>query len=882
MFPNIFSCCLVAQSARLRFLQRSKSHDEPSGDPHLHQSGERNRDKPTHSSVRTGRIHRKGARIVHSRSPSVSPSVSPRPSYHRRKPKDQLDYQNLRTQGEAPNVDTCLQGENATVSDDHVVDLQNLMPEKEQPSQTNLRDFKSDDSCILTERGLHQRLSDAVTKDKRQGPDQWRSDLDAFGSPLISPTSLEESKVDKTVSDSFVSFSSLDTVVSLVDHTKDGSIKCVTSPLSVPPVTEAPKSDTTPDTPTRRMAVRFPQGKAADFRSVSGPSLGSSVRSTEMSSHFTCPALEQVKNYGSPTESPNPAVSSSTLPDNCTSPKPDNYPRERKQGSAPIQHPQYPLSSPTLLSPTGMTHNKIPTALHQEVTKPSTYSGLSGSFSPQLSPTSPPPQPLTLSGSSSQTSPSHVTSFSSSPNDSPVRKPSFSSSAPSPTRHFSYSSSSTMDSPTHKLFVSYRNSPSHRTGLLTSPTRECSRKTSFSSSSHGSPVRKPSFSSSSESQHQQNYSSTTSSQSSILSSPTHAAGSRGYSGTFSPKNTSPLHSSAKSFVGGGTFSPPHHSPVSSPLVSPERGTRGLRSSGVTNKGFVNTTPHTVRARRSPITSPSREAEDVIKYGRPPSPKMESSSHLSTMPKSTTTISKPLTMSSQIPRSSCTRYSSPPKPSTLKLKDQATDWGSDKELSAMKKTHPQMPGTAPLSSPDPDSFDPLYTRPKVQGLVSRFERKPCGPSGAGDIKTTRHGGPQSFAMSSSPMSSNESRTSTPAARSSNFSPPAYTYTSPLPSSRSSSRLSNQPSPQFRPYTSPLSPISPQQSSPHSPSSVGNPREYSREKSADESSVPTNVYVARCDSSDSLSANESSSLLRDEEKSDSMSSLYYADEDIPDAV
>lgn len=41
----------------------------------------------------------------------------------------------------------------------------------------------------------------------------------------------------------------------------------------------------------------------------------------------------------------------------------------------------------------------------------------------------------------------------------------------------------------------------------------------------------------------------------------------------------------------------------------------------------------------------------------------------------------------------------------------------------------------------------------------------------------------------------------------------------------------------------------------------------------------VYVVRCDSSDSLSANESSALLKEEEKSISLSSLYYADEDIP---
>ena len=46
--------------------------------------------------------------------------------------------------------------------------------------------------------------------------------------------------------------------------------------------------------------------------------------------------------------------------------------------------------------------------------------------------------------------------------------------------------------------------------------------------------------------------------------------------------------------------------------------------------------------------------------------------------------------------------------------------------------------------------------------------------------------------------------------------------------------------------------------------------------------SHVYVVRCDSSDSLSATESSALLRDEEKSNSLSSLclYYADEDIPD--
>ncbi|GFR73733.1 Unc-80-like protein [Elysia marginata] len=854
------------KSARLKFLQRSKSHDEPSGDPRFHQSGERDRDKPTHSSVRTGRIHRKGARIVHSRSPSVSPSVSPRPSYHRRKPKDQLDYQNRCTQAETPQTQTSPKGEShETVS---VIESH--------------KDI-GDEGRTVTERGLQQRFSASLTKDKVRGRDQWQSDLGASGSSLTSPASLEEgnrekTQDNKTTSDSFVSFSSLDTVVSLVDHTKDGSIKCVTSPLSAPPVTETTKSDAAPDTPTRRMAVRFPQGKSLDSRPMSGPATGNNVRVTGASSQIISSALEQIKQYGSPPESSVSMPSTPAYTDSATPSGHDISQRERKQGNAPIQHTICPSSTSNLFSPS----QKPSLATNQEVAKSVSHSGLTGHSSPQLSPTSPPPQPSTHSGSSSQTSPSHVTSFSSSPNDSPVRKPSFSSSATSPTRHFSYSSSSTMDSPTHKLFVSYRNSPSHRIGLLTSPTREQSRKTSFSSSSHGSPVRKPSFSSSSESQHQQNYSSTTSSQSSILSSPTHAPGSKSYGGTFSPKDTSPVRSPAKSF-GRGTFSP-YRSPVTSPLASPDRGTGGLRSSGVVNKGFVNTTPYTVRAKRYPITSPSSEANEVIKYGRPPSPKMESSTqHVSMIPKAAATakagdsnMKRSMNMSSQIPGSTSSRYSSPPKPSTLKLKDQASGQGSRKEPPTTTKTQPySLTGAAPLSSPDPDTFDPLYSRPKVQGLVSRFERKPPGPSG--DAKATRQGGPQSFGISASPLSSSESRMSTPAAGSSKFSPPAYTYTSPLSSSRPSSRFSSQTSPQSRPYPYLLSPYSPQQSSSLSPPSASN-----RQKATDESSLSSSVYVARCDSSDSLSANESSSLLRDEEKSDSMSSLYYADEDIPDAV
>ena len=785
LFLQTSLCFTLAQSARLKFLQRSKSHDEPSGESRNQQPGERERDKPSHSSVRTGRIHRKGARIVHSRSPSVSPSVSPRPSYHRRKPKDQFDSQNLRTQGEMAGAET---------------DLHTTMQEEElgRPQLT-----AKDEGQVLTEKGLQQRL----TKDKALGSERWQA-----GSSLTSPASQDEGH--KTASDSFVSFSSLDTVVSLVDHAK-----CVTSPLSAAPVTG-------PDTPTRRKAVRLPAGKGADLRSTSGPSSCIGAPS----------ALEQIKGYGSPAVPPG---------------RSDNGPRERKQG------PQYPSSSPTHVAQT-------------QIPQP----GPPGPFSPQLSPTSPPPQPLTHSGSSSQTSPSHVTSFSSSPNDSPVRKPSFSSSATSPTRHFSYSSSSTMDSPTHKLFVSYRNSPSHRTGLLTSPTREGGRKTSFSSSSHGSPVRKPSFSSSSESQHQQIYSSTTSSQSSILSSPTHAPG-----GTFSPKDMSPVCSPSKGYMAGRAFSPTHRSPITSPLASPDRGTRAVRSGGITNKGFVNTTPHIQRAKRSPLTSPSHEPQDVVKYGRPPSPKMESGTpqHQSMIPKPATSAGKDgdadmtrlLTMSSripQIPRSSSPRYASPPKPSTLKLKDQARAMGSKRESPAMMKAQQyQSSGAAPLSSPDPDTYDAPYTRPKVKGLVSRFERNPCGPSGTGDVRAARQGGPLSF-------SSSESRPSTPAAESSKFSPPAYTYTSPLSSSRPSGRSSH-----CRPSAGLLSPFSPQQ-----PSALSSPSMSSRPMQADESSVSSNVYVARCDSSDSLSANESSSLLRDEEKSDSMSSLYYADEDIPDAV
>ncbi|GFO03526.1 unc-80-like protein, partial [Plakobranchus ocellatus] len=912
------------KSARLRFLQRSKSHDEPSGESLPHPPGERDRDKSTHSSARTGRIHRKGARIIHSRSPSVSPSVSPRPSYHRRKPKDHTENQNLPTQGGEPGNEKDFQEENAvTVSSSRSSSLRKTVLEKEQ-SQGNLwspftQVEVEHDTSTVTENGLHQRLSAVMSGGQRQfALDHRQSSTEASGSPLTSPVSLEDGNFDntgdsKTVSDSFVSLSSMDTVVSLVDHARDGRMQCKTSPLSDSPSATPPKSEAVPDTPTRRMAVRFPQGKAPDFRSLSDASSGSGARGAGTSTQFTSSsALEQIKGYRSPSESPMSTPPSSAGLDSSLPPRPGNASRERRQGNAPIQRPQYPSPhTSSVASPTQLPPAPAPALLLQKSTKPPNHTESSRPISPQLSPSSPPPQPSTHSGSSSQTSPSHVTSFSSSPNDSPVRKPSFSSSATSPTRHFSYSSSSTMDSPTHKLFVSYRNSPSHRTGLLTSPTHDLSRKTSFSSSSHGSPVRKPSFSSSSESQPQQNYSSATSSQSSILSSPTHGPGSRGFGGNPSPKDLSPAESPSKGPLGVGARSPAHRSPITSPLASPDRGTARVRYDSGWNRSVVNTSPYRGgtspyrggasphrggtsphRANRSPLISPTRETGDVVKYGRPPSPKMDTSTpqHI---PKPVASMNKVNDVdvrrpaASQIPRSANQRHASPSKPSTLKLQDQAaTDLTSRQDSPGLVKTQPHntVPGAAPLSSPDPDNLDPPYTRPKVQGLVSRFERRPLNSGGGlADTRGARQGGPQSFTVSPSTGSGSESGTSSPVApASSKFSPPAYKYTSPLSGSRPNSRFNSQPSPSPRAYPSSLSPLSLQQPLSASPSPVNSLHSCSSQRPGDEQSVSSSVYVTRCDSSDSLSANESSSLLRDEEKSGSLSSLYYADEDIPDAV
>lgn len=59
--------CLFVQSSRPRYIQRSKSHDDPHADIHAPAGTAR------------GRIARQGARMVRSRSPSSSPSGTPKP-----------------------------------------------------------------------------------------------------------------------------------------------------------------------------------------------------------------------------------------------------------------------------------------------------------------------------------------------------------------------------------------------------------------------------------------------------------------------------------------------------------------------------------------------------------------------------------------------------------------------------------------------------------------------------------------------------------------------------------------------------------------------------------------------------------------------------------
>ncbi|CAL1537122.1 unnamed protein product, partial [Lymnaea stagnalis] len=132
----------------------------------------------------------------------------------------------------------------------------------------------------------------------------------------------------------------------------------------------------------------------------------------------------------------------------------------------------------------------------------------------------------------------------------------------------------------------------------------------FSSSSHESPVRKPSFSSSSDSRNKPTYSSTTSSQSSILSSPTHVP-IKNY-GALSP-DQSPTR-----FYG--------HSRT--PL-SPESSLRQIIS-GLPSIKSPSPSPFSqISSTRNPtspttLTSSTQEATNFTKYGRPSSPKSESS------------------------------------------------------------------------------------------------------------------------------------------------------------------------------------------------------------------------------------------------------------------
>ena len=518
---------------------------------------------------------------------------------------------------------------------------------------------------------------------------------------------------------------------------------------------------------------------------------------------------------------------------------------------------------------------------------------------------------------STHTSPSHGTSFSSSPNDSPLRKPSFSSSQTSPTHKVSFSSSST-DSPTHKLFVSYRKSPSHRTGYTspqrsnytspvrsryTSPVRSEShgnltRQSSFSSSSHESPVRKPSFSSS-DSQHKQLYSSTTSSQSSTTSSPSHAPSRR----------------------------------VLSPDVSPTRVTLAFPQSTVLfpeqidqSKSNQDIQAHTFRIQNENMGSKSMHAmlpnkrmqpSNIEKYGRPLSPKMDSvpAVHHDLAP-ITSKLKQPNTretnQSAAFSSAKQKYWSQGPevnqrgeknltkptlKPTSLALSDSKSF--NERKVSPSRYSHRNEPEYEQQLNLD-SLNKPVLTSPSansgVRGLVGNFEGR------SKPIETLhRSGGPQAYSNSPSPSFSHEAETSF-SLYSNRFSPPAYTYSSPI----SSTGFRDTSSPPPLSYTSPFphpymfdnpasqvstctpspagTPNSDARSSPFPESRTsydGSSRRSSVTLRSEDSPPPSTVYI-RCESSDSLSATESSSLLKKEDKSQSLSSLYYADEDIPDIV
>ncbi|KAH9525120.1 Protein unc-80 [Bulinus truncatus] len=685
------------KSAHSRYLQRSKSHDEPS------ESSPRRNDKSS-ASTRAGRIHRQGGRILHSRSPSISPSVSPRPSYRNKK----------------------IQGENVKADADRT----------DRSSHMELLSFSANTHGAYNNELNEENIKQKLTESQRVTSDP------------LSPLSFDDSKKDsdkasKSAADSSISFSSLDTIISPCME------KAGTKEKEISRSRPSTSPSNAPETPTRRAAIRFPRDQVLKTTSVS-------------------PTKAERKSPLSPF--PN------SIADFKASQVVSSYSESEKMKKVEAWTNKLIYPSETQVS----------------IQKDSLHSPL------QQSPIFESPSHIhPYSGSSSQTSPSHITSFSSSPNDSPIRKPSFSSSQTSPTRRVSYSSSSTTDSPTHKLFFTYRNSPSHRLGYM-SPQDSLQRKTSFSSSSHESPVRKPSFSSSSDSRKKLTYSSTTSSQSSLLSSPTNVP-SRSVTSDYSPSKLFG-HSSI-----GHDDKTKHMSGCDYPVKS--------------SSSF-----HPLMIPRSPKV---QDTSNVTKYSRPFGSTLDADAHK-------------ITNVEHLSQAGSTS-GIPSKPTTLSLRDQ---WTSS-----------QVPGNKMDHSTN------------VHSLVSRFEKSSSGST------ITRSGSPLTSGVC--------------------FSPPAYTYSSPLYIKSRSETLTSPAGGYYSTgsqsmYRSEISnKMTYNQNMPVTNAETrslvhGDSRSGFQSDHSPKSHLSGGSHVTRCDSSDSLSANESSSLLRDEEKSQSLNSLYYADEDIPDTL
>ena len=167
-------------------------------------------------------------------------------------------------------------------------------------------------------------------------------------------------------------------------------------------------------------------------------------------------------------------------------------------------------------------------------------------------------------------------------------------------------------------------------------------------------------------------------------------------------------------------------------------------------------------------------------------------------------------------------------------------------------------------------DPSSTDPVTASAGSAAEPAPV-------VKPPDHRRKPSLSPPTSPSSSSKLEASphTLEAPSPSFEAPPPSFEAPPPSFEAPSPSFEAPSPSFEaPSPSfeapPPSFEAPPPSCEAPPPSLAPPPQPSG-----------HVYVVRCDSSDSLSATESSALLRDEEKSNSLSSLclYYADEDIP---